>query len=163
MKELSWGIRKARVWFDELPDWNVEDTFVVEHGLPASGRQGWMRRSVAVELLLPIEPLIMYGALGAAFAPEPGEELIIQIHVSPAFGQLVHETLAFPGEQVSRGLPEEYVAGIMEEVTRFEETPRLGGRNALVLLCATWRGGLFSETVSTSKSHPSPFPLPSGN
>ena len=36
MRELTWKRNKAKIWFEELPDWNYKATQIVEWNLPAS-------------------------------------------------------------------------------------------------------------------------------
>lgn len=126
MRELTWKYNKARIWFDEFPNWKYEATQVVEYRLPTCSIQNEGLREVAVEMLIPVGPMAMYGALGATFLPEPRGDLLIQILVSSCQEQRYYSALVSESERAYIGLPKQYAKGLLESVISLEQTRMLG-------------------------------------
>lgn len=138
MRELTWRFNRARIWLDELPDWKYEVAQVEEQHLPVCGRRKKGLRSAAIEMVLPVGPMAMYGALGATFLAEPGEDLRIQVLVSPNQGDLYLNTLVGKSDKVHAGLPKEYVKGLLSTVSSFQQTQLLG--TGTVSFCRSLHG-----------------------
>lgn len=116
MKELTWKRNKARIWFEDLPDWSYKAIQMVEWNLPTSHVSERRFCSAAVEMMIPAGPMAMYGALGATFTPERRADLRIQILVSDNDGPLLRDTLALKNEVAHIGFPQEYITGVIDGV-----------------------------------------------
>lgn len=126
MMELQWGLRKARLWLDELPVWSFEISQVIQRSQRITSDSKIGERCSAVEILLPRGPHILYGGLGAIFTPQPTHELLIRVAISHGQGRNYPESLAGRLDRVHIGLPQEYVEGIFKGVLGTHELHLLG-------------------------------------
>ncbi len=126
MKEIIWGIRKARLWLNSLPDWTYEDIAIAERRVQELEVRGNDPRCVAVEMVVPVGGRAYYGALGATFIPQHKSRLTIQIRVSADRGRPFYGPLVNKSERSYIGFPQEYVEGFLDDMIQFEGIQELG-------------------------------------
>lgn len=126
MKEVTWGIRKARVWLDELPEWRCEVIETAERHVREREMLSHHSRGVAVELFVPVGGRAHYGALGATFVPQATGQLVIRVQIAANQGQLFQGALASRSELPLLGFPAEYVEGVFDDIIQFDGIQALG-------------------------------------
>ena len=155
MRTLSWGLRKARIWLDEVPDWMYQPSEVITRSSDVSRSGRSAIRECAIELFVPTGAMAYYGALGATFTPQNKGVFTVRIPISKDGGKLLKTALAGKMDEVHIGLPEEYVEGILENFLRVDTVQQLGAGTLLVCEAAygnigssVWFFGVLSRTLS---------------
>ena len=77
MLSLKWYYSRARIQFDELPDWHYEGTEIIERQLESTMSDQLIRQSCAIDLFVPIGGKFDYGALAVTFVPATTEPLAV--------------------------------------------------------------------------------------
>jgi hypothetical protein len=118
MLSLKWCWSRARIWFDELPDWHYEGTEVIERQLESTMSDQPIHQSSAIELFVAGGARFYYGALALAFVPATAGPLVIRVPVLD-WEKGSYDILqdALPGKQLDTaiiGLLPEYANGIFE-------------------------------------------------
>lgn len=143
MFALSWNFNRARIWLDEIPDWNVAKNHVFEHRQEASEMKDTDARSAAIELFLPTGGRAYYGALGAEFVPASERQLVVQILISLEEGPMIPDALASRNDTVHVGLPQEYLQGVLHGILNTSERHLLG--SGTLRFCCAASGSLGSS------------------
>lgn len=143
MVVLSWKFNKARIWLDELPDWEFRETQVFELLQETPEKRYTDACSAAIELLLPIGGRAYYGALGAEYVPAPLKQLVIQVPITLDEGSIIHNAIAGRYDTVRAGLPREYLRGVLDGVQNVPETQSLGP--GTLRFCRAAHGSLGSS------------------
>ena len=117
-------LRRANVWLDDLPAAGFESTERTQISLQAATRLDEQRRA-AIELYVPVGPMIIYGLLGGILTPEGPDTLKIEIHTSEDRTKRFEEAMIH-SEGAFVGLPREYVPGIQRALAvSGKHVPRL--------------------------------------
>jgi hypothetical protein len=138
MITLRWGLRQARVWLRETPNWTYEAETVLTGEQQATEVHLRESRYVAVELLVPAGARAHYGGLGATFVPSSAKLLAIEVPVSSTEGPAIPESLANQVDSVHVGLPGEYAKAILESMTSAHAAQLLPG--GTVRVCGALHG-----------------------
>jgi hypothetical protein len=118
MLSLKWYWSRARIWFDELPDWHYKGTEIIERQLESAMSDQPIHQSSAIELFIPIGGRFYYGALAVTFVPATAGPLVIQVPVlewKKGADDILQDAL--PGiklDTVVIGLLPEYANGIFD-------------------------------------------------
>ena len=129
--------RRAVFWDGECPArFRGDDT--IHRVIDVSGPPSEPRR-VAIELVVPVEPMIRYGLIGGEYVPAAGQHLNVDVSfvngrsdVLPAFDSRI----AYRSEVTTIGLQREYVQGAVAGLTRAIGEGRGPGPGTLVIDCA---------------------------
>jgi hypothetical protein len=126
MKTLFPNGRSVHLWLNEMPDWTYEVLDVHKRRLSTTKRHVEIVQRLAIEMIRP-GPKAHYGALGAVFVPDDTQRLCVEVSVSNDRGDLVADSLAGGIDSVRKGFPEEYVAGFLDGIMKYEPLQTLGG------------------------------------
>jgi len=119
IRTLTYGKhRKARIWVGELPKAIYSCSEVVEINHLASKKCAYENKSIAIELILPFGPRVMYGMLGAILVPNMNEFLKINLCLTDSKDQKFIDNLSskYSNDVVYVGLPSEYRKPIVESL-----------------------------------------------
>lgn len=120
MKLLDLGLhRRVRVWRDgdQLPVF--ESVGLLERKLETRRRDSAPRATVSIEAVLPRGAMVMYGALGGMFQPNPSRSgLTVKVHhlQSGDSGAPYASDLVVAPDKSSLGLPLDVVEAVMSGV-----------------------------------------------
>jgi len=109
--------RKARVWFNELPDARVVPSNFAEHSVEGGKALCEDVRRAAVEVLIPRGPRALYGLLGAELRPNQSGALVIRVAISRNGGAPFPDSIALSSDEARVGLPDEFSNAVVEGVT----------------------------------------------
>lgn len=114
--------RRARVWFNGLPDARPTSYKVSERSVGGGNVVFEKARQAAIEILIPRGPRALYGLLGAELRPSRSERLTVRVLVSSNAGSLFPGSIALASDETRIGLPSEFsqavVEGAIEEITK---------------------------------------------
>lgn len=126
---------RAHFWIDELPharfDPHSHSTFELQ---PCRSLVPTCRIA-AVEFRRIVGPYVPYALLGGELQEDPGSGLRITVNLQEE-GPIYAEALNFVPENVSLGIPEDYLAGIVKATTRVAEVHGCPAGYHLTLNCA---------------------------
>lgn len=125
--------RQARIWIGELPNLIYPTTKFVERRLEARTSALTQVQQAAIEMIIPSAGRALYGLLGAEFAPDNSEQLLVKVAVSEKAESEVNWSLASSIDKVYSGLPSEYVDSVLDGLTSAGE---ILGAGELLLNCA---------------------------
>ena len=123
--------QKARVWLGESPLPSPPFGVVVLRSVGAAFDDRTVATRVVVEEWLPREPLLLYGMLGARFAPDPASSsVVVEVPVALAMEPLDQtKTLSRQAENLSIGLTDQLAQVVADEAAKeLESTPLPPGR-----------------------------------
>ncbi len=126
MISLKWGLSKAGIWLDELPDWRYQGTETIERQLDNTSSHQPANTSSAIELFAPIGGRFYYGALAVTFVPTIGGPLVIQAPILEAEVRLQDTLVGNKLDTVSIGLFPEYAKGIFDGILNIDTAQLLG-------------------------------------
>jgi hypothetical protein len=118
MREFDLGIgRRCKVWIGELPPISFVAGKTVSRELDYVAKSKTASFKAATEIVIPRGARMLYGALGVEFTPStsaPG--LTIEVNVSDASRNRFVQSLIANLDEVSIGLPSEYVDAVLAGV-----------------------------------------------
>lgn len=129
MIEYTSGASKTRVWWGDLPDWSYETGGAVRLELDMPSISSAKRSEAgygAIEMLLPRGGRALYGGLGAMFSPAQKGPLTVEIVIARDQGLVWPHSLAARIDTVYKGLPYEFVTGIIDGVLLSDNKYNLG-------------------------------------
>jgi hypothetical protein len=120
MLSLKWDWSRARIWWDESPDWHYEGTEIIKRQIESTTSNQPIYQSSAIELFLPVGARFYYGALAVTFVPATAGPLVIRVPVLD-WEQGADDILqdALPGRQLDTviiGLLPEYADGVFDGI-----------------------------------------------
>lgn len=141
--------RKARVWWNQLPEATFLLNEVTTLIVPACNLAVCGAFEAAIELCVPVGPRVKYGLLGARFEATQTGKLIIKTGSSSSKGSLLDDNLAMRGDIVRVGLPSEYLKGVSKGVTLANTELVKLGAGVLTINCAAHAEISSSEAIFT--------------
>jgi hypothetical protein len=130
---LDRGIRKVRVWQNEMP-YTIAPGEILRTSISPTGTPSIdYEISVAVEMSLFASPRLQYGLLGANYKPEKSGDLLISVFVSESLENPFTESIAWKRDRVFWGLLKEYALAVLKIVT---SSPVAIGPGTLDFRCA---------------------------
>lgn len=130
MLELAWGLNKARIWLDSLPEWHFQVATEHEYHFAAPNARDFGNRCAAIELLMPAGARSHYGGLGANFEPGHNGDLEVRICAAQSSTQALQGSLADKLDTPYIGLTAEYVESVVKGVGE-ADAPHLLGAGSL--------------------------------
>ena len=104
---------RIKIWLDELPIQECERTNIVKREYQA-GVQDLKDRQIVVELKIP-RNISNYGMLGVRYR-NTSITVNIQINLSKYDEEIYEESISINPDIVHKGIPEEYVSGIIRSI-----------------------------------------------
>jgi hypothetical protein len=118
------GLKKGRLWINEMPNLREEIIDVIETTIEVSNRQQWEEKAVILELLLAPREISNYALLGVMYLPTNNEILNIKVNVSSFKGKILVDNIALSTDEVHLGIPKDYATSIInlvkEKVLEFQ-------------------------------------------
>lgn len=126
MISLKWGLSKASIWLDELPNWQYKGNETIERQFESARSGQLINHSSAIELFVPIGGRFYYGALAVSFVPAIDGPLVIHAPILELEILLQDPLVDNKLDTVCIGLLPEYARGIFDGILNTDTAPLLG-------------------------------------
>ncbi|WP_342561912.1 hypothetical protein NST84_20000 [Paenibacillus sp. FSL R7-0345] len=115
--------RSARVWLDELPFAPYPVKERIERAFPLINYTCKKHSILTVELVLAARMISNYACIGISYFPSDAGELVVQAGIGCNDDEIIEDVIALQPEVVRRGIPQEYIAAMLDEIHMLSKDP----------------------------------------
>lgn len=146
-KDLG-SYRRARVWLNEPPFEAYPARERVERAFPLINCACKKQCKLTVELVLAARMVSNYACIGISYFPSDAAELVVQAGIGCNDDEIIEDVIALQPEIVRRGIPEEYIIAMFDEIHTLSIDPAFLLPSGTVVIHTGAHGEVGSSPVS---------------